>query len=396
MKLNISRNVSNFRGQSRRARQIVCIASLIAITGAIAHAVDTRPQPIIAPVLVPRIEVAFVLDTTGSMSGLLEGAKQKIWSVVNQMASGTPRPEIRVGLIGYRDRGDAYVTRRFDLTSDIDSIYSELVALQAGGGGDTPESVNQALHEAVQDLSWSDSQGAYQVIFLVGDAPPHRDYQDDVSFRTSVGSARSRGIAVNTIQCGNMAETAAVWQQIAQLGQGQYAAISQSGGMLALETPQDDRLAELARALGDTALAYGSAKDQDEMKRKLRGAADAPVASRSARLAYLHKAGAGLVSGLSDLVEDVDNGMNLAAAAPESLPAPMQAMAPDERRAYVAKKSAERRELQEEIAALTKERDDFVKSEVERRRAAGKADGFDSKVLDTIRSQAAEAGIAYE
>ena len=107
----------------------------------------------------PRIEVAFVLDTTGSMSGLIDGAKRKIWQVANQLASGKPTPEIRMALVGYRDRGDVYVTRVRDLTADLDAIYAELQAFQADGGGDGPESVNQALHEARTKLSWSRDPG---------------------------------------------------------------------------------------------------------------------------------------------------------------------------------------------------------------------------------------------
>src|SRR5512137_2003830 len=68
----------------------------------------------------PKIEVCFVLDSTGSMSGLIEGAKQKIWSIANEMISAKPTPEIRLGLVGYRDRGDEYVIRKFDLSDDID------------------------------------------------------------------------------------------------------------------------------------------------------------------------------------------------------------------------------------------------------------------------------------
>ena len=60
----------------------------------------------------PRIEVAFVLDTTSSMTGLIEGAKRKIWTIARQMVSGRPTPAIKLGLIGYRDRGDEYVTGR--------------------------------------------------------------------------------------------------------------------------------------------------------------------------------------------------------------------------------------------------------------------------------------------
>ncbi|WP_434423448.1 hypothetical protein [Nannocystis pusilla] len=72
-------------------------------------------SPVQAPAAIrPRIDVVFVLDTTGSMSGLIEGAKQKIWAIANRLASGEPRPDLRIGLVAYRDLGDDYVTKRFD------------------------------------------------------------------------------------------------------------------------------------------------------------------------------------------------------------------------------------------------------------------------------------------
>ena len=80
----------------------------------------------------PRIEVCFVLDTTGSMGGLIEGAKQKIWSIANEMISAKPTPELKLGLIGYRDRGDEYVVKSFLLTDDIDSIYGHLSRRRRG------------------------------------------------------------------------------------------------------------------------------------------------------------------------------------------------------------------------------------------------------------------------
>ena len=67
----------------------------------------------------PRIEVCFVLDTTGSMGGLIDGAKQKIWSIANEIVSAKPTPQLKLGLIGYRDRGDEYVVKSFNLTDDI-------------------------------------------------------------------------------------------------------------------------------------------------------------------------------------------------------------------------------------------------------------------------------------
>src|SRR5262245_56341187 len=59
----------------------------------------------------PTLEMVFVLDTTGSMAGLLDGAKQRIWSIVNEVMLTESRPAVRVGLVAYRDRGDQYVTK---------------------------------------------------------------------------------------------------------------------------------------------------------------------------------------------------------------------------------------------------------------------------------------------
>jgi len=125
------------------------------------------------------MEVVFVLDTTGSMSGLIETAKEKIWSIATTLAGAEQAPEIRMGLVAYRDRGDDYVTRVIDLSSDLDTMYGRLMQFAAVGGGDGPESVNQALDDAVHRISWSQDPSSYQVIFLVGDAPPHMDYQGE-------------------------------------------------------------------------------------------------------------------------------------------------------------------------------------------------------------------------
>jgi hypothetical protein len=159
------------------------------------------------------------------MSGLIQTAKEKIWSIATTMASAQPTPEIRIGLVAYRDRGDQYVTRLVDLSEDLDSVYATLMDFEAGGGGDTPESVNKALYDAVHNMSWSEGEQAYQVVFLVGDAPPHMDY-NEVRYPEIVASAIEKGIVINTIQCGDIPTTVAPWTQIASLAQGSF---SQAG-----------------------------------------------------------------------------------------------------------------------------------------------------------------------
>src|SRR4030095_690327 len=163
----------------------------------------------------PKVEVTFVLDTTSSMSQLIEGAKQKIWTIARHMATGRPAPTIKLGLIGYRDRFDEYVTRPYDLTDDIDLMYGHLIEFRAVGVGDMPESGKQALYEAVTKVAWSKDPSTLKIIFLVGDAPPHMDYPDDVKYPETVRLARESGIVVIAIQCGTYAATTPVWQDIA-------------------------------------------------------------------------------------------------------------------------------------------------------------------------------------
>src|ERR1700730_6497654 len=84
----------------------------------------------------PQVEVVFCLDTTGSMGGLIDAAKRKIWSISNQIASGNPTPRLKIGLVAYRDRGDEYITKITDLTDDLDLIHTQLMTFKAQGGGD--------------------------------------------------------------------------------------------------------------------------------------------------------------------------------------------------------------------------------------------------------------------
>src|SRR5687768_14737261 len=103
-----------------RSCVIACVAgaALLVLAPRAAESAAPIPTPV-RSVMKPRVEVVFCLDTTGSMTKLLDGAKAKIWSICNQIAGGTPTPDLKVGLVAYRDKGDAYVTRVFDLSDDL-------------------------------------------------------------------------------------------------------------------------------------------------------------------------------------------------------------------------------------------------------------------------------------
>ncbi|MBI2714482.1 MAG: VWA domain-containing protein [Rhizobiales bacterium] len=119
----------------------------------------------------PVVEVAFVLDTTGSMGPLIESAKRKIWSITTAIVDANPEADIRMGLVAYRDIGDDYITKTVNITNDIQDLYANLLELKARGGGDWPESVNEALHVGVTKLAWTQGPEICRIMFLVGATP---------------------------------------------------------------------------------------------------------------------------------------------------------------------------------------------------------------------------------
>jgi hypothetical protein len=341
----------------------------------------------------------FALDTTGSMSGLIETAKEKIWSIASSMAQAQPAPEIQLGLVAYRDRGDTYVTQVHDLSGDLDSVYARLMDFEAGGGGDGPESVNQALHEAVTKISWSERDDVYKVVFLVGDAEGHMDYQDDVKFPDSVKLAQHKKIQINTIQCGADRSASAQWQQIAMLSQGKYFQVEQGGGALAMATPYDAKLAELARRMDDTRMYYGSAEEKDKARSKLAAIsklnASASEAALARRADFNLSASGKANLGDNELIDDIASGTkSLADIAPEMLPEPLAAAPAAERERIVQEKVAARQQLKQQIRELSEERSQYVAKELETTDADETS--LDKQIYSVIQEQAGKVGLSYK
>lgn len=352
------------------------------------------------PQAAKRVEVVFVLDTTGSMGGLIEAAKEKIWSIASTLAQAQQAPQISMGLVAYRDRGDEYVTRVIDLNQDLDSMYAKLMDFEAGGGGDGPEAVNEGLEAAIERMSWSQGSDVYKVVFLVGDAPPHMDYQDDLKYPQVVAAATAKGIVVNTIQCGGMSETVAPWRHIASLGRGRYFTVEQAGSAVAIATPYDAEIARLAAELDGTRMYYGSRDEVAAMASKVeateRLSEEASVAARARRGVFnASEAGAGNFLGGRELVDDVASGRVDLSSVPEAeLPASIAALPPAQQHAAVEQTIEKRAELQRQIADLGRERDAFIEAEVKKNGGADAS--LDVQIYEAVREQAAPLGLDYD
>jgi hypothetical protein len=330
----------------------------------------------------PSVEVVFCIDTTGSMSGLIDGAKLKVWSICNQILNGRPMPNLKVGLVAFRDKMDDYVTRVTDLRDDLDDIYAELQTFSANGGGDTPEHVNQALDDAVNKMSWSRESKTVKIVFLVGDAAPHMDYTDDVKYPVTCAQALQRGIIINAIQCGNDAECTKFWKDIAEKAGGGYAIIPQAGGVRAVSTPYDKRLAEINVELTRGTLVFGDVKKRDADTKKMQAALSLPSEIAADRAGYLAKEGKVARYDLLDMVRagvvDIDKMRS------EDLPDHMRKMTVKERRDHLDKAGQARTKLLREAHELDRQRGATITKELEKNK-----DSFDSQVLSMLRKQSA-------
>jgi hypothetical protein len=339
-----------------------------------------EPDPVVQEPSGRPVDIVFAVDTTGSMGGLLDGAKRTVWSIANQVKSIDPNADLRVGLVAYRDLGDDYVTKNFALTDDLDAMYAELTSYQAAGGGDVPENVDAALYDAVHKMKWR--SGAKKMIFLVGDAPPS-SRGEVPRFEQTAEQAAKYQIKVNTIRCGQDGETAQAWQRIAMLGHGEFSTIQQDGGVQHIATPYDDKMAALAAEIDSTTVIYGDDSMRAGYASKVAIASAAPASAKADRgLYYAKRKGVASAKPAEDAVAGISTGaMNIDGLEEGKLPADMRGKSKDELKRELEARAAKRQAAQAEIEKLAKEREAFI--------SKNKTDegGFDSVVKQTLETQ---------
>jgi hypothetical protein len=357
-----------------------------------AQALEKQQKPAQQDIVPARrdIDLVIALDVSGSMSGLIDSTKQRLWDIVNELGRAQPTPVLRVAILTYGapDYGaqSGYVRLDLPFTSDLDAVNEKLFSFQTNGGD---EYVARVVHTAFQRLQWSQAADALRIVFVAGNESAAQDPQ--LRLEQVMNEAAQRDIVVNAIYCGgNNDEDAAGWRRVATLANGTYASIDQNAAAVAnVATPYDAQLASLNEALNATYLALGAT---GERARKNQVAQDANAAAMSAPAAAsraLAKAGA-LYETSWDLVSAVAAGMKLEDVATADLPPEMRDMEPAEREEYVEKKAAERAELQTRIQSVGQERRQYIEAHSER---AG--DALDTAMLDGVHQAAERKGFEF-
>jgi DNA-binding transcriptional MerR regulator len=342
------------------------------------------------------IDVVLCLDVSGSMNGLIESAKLKLWDIVNDLGKVKPAPNLRVGLYSYGhtqyDANAGWVRKEIDLTNDLDSVYQKLNALTINGGS---EYVARVTRDAIQDQKWSEGKKALKMIFVCGNEPASQD--PTLKLADIARKAIDKNIIVNTIFCGPVNNPqSADWKEFAKLAEGRFASIDQNQNVLAsIQTPHDKALNELSAKLNSTYVVYGGKKAQEAQQNQFAQDANANKAAPGAGAARAISKGSALYRNDAwDLVDRLknDKDFDVKKIPVEELCDEMKKMTPEEREKHVKEMAAKREDLQKQIATLAQKRDAFIKEEAKKNpNPADRA--FDEAIRGTLRDQASKQGI---
>jgi hypothetical protein len=332
----------------------------------------------------PRVQVALLLDNSGSMQGLLNQARTQLWKVVNTFATAKQNGKpVKLELALY-EYGNG-VRRLAPLTSDLDAISSQLFGLQIAGGD---EYCGAVIQTAATELEWSNHPEDLKLIYIAGNEP---FTQGPITPAHATELARGRGITVNTIHCGGDEPT---WREGARLGGGSYLTINQDAAVADVTTPMDAELARLGQLLNGTYVAYGaSGGAKMERQRSLDGAASAAAPAAAAERAVA-KASRNYNNAEWDLVDAAKEGRaSVAQMRDEELPSQMRGMNAEQRRAYVEKQAQERSQLQKKIAELQQQRDAYLAAE--RKKASSGPVTLDTALERSIREHGTKKGMQF-
>jgi hypothetical protein len=179
------------------------------------------------------LDIAFLLDATGSMGDEIDKIKATVDSVAARIEQLPGSSQPRFGLVAYQDEGDSYVTKSWDFAS-VREFSQNLSGVSALGGGDYPEAVNAGLRDAINLQGWADNSTGrrLRMIVLVGDAPPHLDYPNDPAYTDLLRQAVAKGIKIFPIGASGLTDQGEyIFRQFAQVTQGQFVFLTYANGV---------------------------------------------------------------------------------------------------------------------------------------------------------------------
>jgi len=352
------------------------------------------------PTTPPKIQLAILLDTSGSMDGLIDQTRNQLWQVVNEFSTAKRNgvtPTLEVALFEYGNDGNSrdtgFVRMLNNFTRELDKVSEGLFSLTTNGGS---EYCGFAIKTAVMSLNWSHSDRDIKTIFIAGNEPFS---QGPVNYRDALKLASQHGIAVNTIHAGDhQVGIDTGWQSGALIAGGDYMSIDTNQRTVHVIAPQDKRIAELNSKLNNTYIPYGAHGHEKSQRQMAQDQQSENISAGLLAKRARSKSSSFYSNTEWDLVDALEDGTvkeeEIAKIKESELPTEMRKMSKQEKKKYVVKKSKERKAIKEEIQKLSQSRDVYV-AEKKKEQLATAPSMSDALTL-AIKKQAEEKNYQFE
>ena len=314
----------------------------------------------------PLIQIALLVDTSGSMKGLVDQARYQLWNVVSDLSKakrGSTPIQLEIAVYQYGteqvSKSRNCLRKIVDFTEDLDQVSQGLFSLHVGGGDEYCGSVIQA---SLEDLDWEDAPNVYKAIFIAGN-----EYFDQgtTTFGELLPKLKSKSVFVNTIYCGTKYDGRDQWDSAAEIAGGIASLINHNHRLPNIPTPYDKMMREINQEMNDTFLWYGksgskAAANQKKQDRNASKMSDHAFAARmSSKIGHLYH------HIENDLVDAVmHKHVNLDKMEESKMPESFRTMAPSQRREMMDELIARRRTVRRKMAEVLSMRQIFLENEM--------------------------------
>ena len=333
------------------------------------------------------IQVAILLDTSGSMSGLISQAKSQLWSILNTLSDAELNGEparIEIALYEYgNDRlseKDGYVLQRVAFTTDMDKISESLFSMRTNGGS---EYCGEVIHQSIQQLEWRKAAGL-KVLYIAGN---EAFTQGSFDFRVACMEANKKEVIINTIFCGDRQQGINTdWEAGAILGKGAYHHIDHNQETHYVQTPYDDKISELNRKLNKTYLRYGERGEEAELNMRKQDDNASSYSQANVVKRAMYKSKKQYNNSSWDLVDAYEEDESIVKDK-KQLPQEMQKLSEVEIKATITRYKKERSDIQAQIKTLGQQRNGYIKEN-----ASKESGGLEEAVIRSVEKELKRKG----
>ena len=354
-----------------------------------------QPQPVAGQA---KVQIAILLDTSGSMSGLIEQTKTQLWRIVNTFIDAKQNgqvPFVEVALYEYGNDGlekeNHWIRQITPLTRDLDEVSKELFSLKTDGGS---EYCGAVVQRATLDLKWDGSPDVYKAIFVAGN---EEFTQGPMDPNKACKDAVAKGVIVNTIHCGDeQSGIGGGWKAGALLADGKFLFIDHNSAVVHIEAPQDAEIVKLNEQLNKTYIAFGARGADKFAEQQAQDAnATAKKASGAQLERVLSKASVNYHNSSWDLCDACNaKDFDWTKLKDEDLPKEMRKMDLEGRKKYVAEHQARRDAITKQIQQLNVDRRKFVDAKL-KEMGDEETNTLDKVMVTTVRDQATKKGYKF-